>query len=99
MMTKGQCLRVQGRSVWEVSHQLPRLPCRGVRPDKEQEVRGDSSQSIADKMFLQTHSMLCNSTNSRADSRGKIVKKLNFTSVSGKSPGFNDACSKAGMHY
>lgn len=53
MMTKRQCSRVgkgsqcgkcgHGAEI-SLSHQLPRPPCRGVRPDKEQEVRGDSSQ-------------------------------------------------------
>lgn len=33
---------------FSLSHQLLHLPCRGVRPDKEQEVRGDSTQSVPD---------------------------------------------------
>lgn len=49
-MTKRQCSRLgkgaqygkcgHGAAI-SSSHQLPRLPCRGVRTDKEQEVRGN----------------------------------------------------------
>lgn len=53
MMTKRLCSK--SGQVWalgwteiSLSHQLSCLPCRGVRPDREQEVRGDSSQPVTD---------------------------------------------------
>lgn len=35
-----------------LSHRLPCPPCRGVRPDREQEVRGDSSRPVADNVSV-----------------------------------------------
>lgn len=42
--TKRQCFRVGTSDMGSVTrHQLPRPPCRGVRPDREQEVGGRRS--------------------------------------------------------
>lgn len=103
MMTKRQCWRLGEGALYgkcghwaEISlyHQLPRQPCRGVSPDKEQEVRGNSRHSLTDNMNVPR-----NTGNQRYGNNLGKDKIPKFTLVSVFSLGFRDVCNKVRLHY
>lgn len=92
MMTKRQCWRLGEGALYgqcghwaEISlyHQLPRQSCRGVSPDKEQEVRGNRRHSLTDNMNVPR-----NTWNQRYGNNSGKDKIPKFTLVSVFSHGF-----------
>lgn len=60
------------------SNQFPHLTCRGVSPDREQEVRGDSCQSISDNIDVPNKNRNAGLSHSTKE-RQEIVAKNTFS--------------------
>lgn len=76
-----------------LSHQFPYLLCRGVRPDRVQEVKGESNESIPiTHTFTYAARTMWHRTNRSADTVGKYLMVTSVCSRTGTTVTLSSDC-------